>query len=586
VRIAGSSVDVHGQPYHPFAENLLYVGRQRPLLAYSRWRNGSMRRITAGGSAASLALGLGTLLDAQKTMRGISPPARVILTLQPDLERLLEQILATQAAAIYRDSPPGRRQRVSLTVLDAFSGDVLALPTWPTSDDENEAREAPERNDNLRNHVIGSTIKPIVLSAVASGFWPSGFDVGQLTVSHKSDCSPELEAHSKHPHWHCGIAGVKLDTPYDCTQPEYDGDVEEPRYLTHSVNFYEVTLGMLGLATDPNDWKTILSPTSQSHYGTQVAYGGRRFLLDLHEPPPRRNVFTFDDQDQGQPPVLKAAELKQTLLFRQLAALFAVEVGLDPGDRGSFATALRERANAFYPDLAGKITLTDERLGHVIPDLIDLRPGAFQRTRGDLVSLLIGGAAHGRWNNVRLTEAAARIATGRRVSAHLGVAAEPSNAMATPPMASTTPSMDATPAAAPVPTASAADMPPPLSRREWRTKYILDPMADAGVTGTASQLKDLLANARARGYRIALKTGTLEESPGGGGTHFESELLMMVIGKWQGGDFVPGRTLAALLYLDDSKYRDSQDWRRTEVAQPILKLLLDELDHMPARHVP
>jgi hypothetical protein len=589
VRITGSTVDVHGQTHHPFAENVLYAGRQRPLLAYSRWRNGSIKRITTGGSAASLARGLGTLLDAQKTVRGTpQTPARVILTLQPDLERQLEQILATQAATIYRDSPRGRRQQVSLTVLDAFSGDVLALPTWPIGSDEDAVLEGPERNDNLRNHVIGSTIKPIVLSAVASGFWPSGFDVGQITVSHKSDCSPALKARSEHPHWHCGIAGVELDTPYDCTQPEYDGDVEEPLYLTHSVNFYEVALGMLGLATNPNDWHTILSPTSQSQYGTQVIYGGRRFLLDLHQPPPRRNVFTFDDQDQGRPPVLKAAELEQTLLFQQLAALFGVEVGLDTGDRDSRAAALRTSASAFYPILAGEITLADERLGHVMPDLVDLRPGAFQSSRGDLVSLLIGGAAHGRWSNVRLAEAAARIATGRRVSAHLGVAADPPGAAAATPVASMTPGERATPAAAPIPATSpaVADMPLPLSRREWRTQYVLDPMAEVGITGTAAELKDLLASARARGYRIALKTGTLEESPGGGGTHFESELLMMVVGKWQGGDFVPGRTLAALLYLDDSKHRDSHDWRRAEVARPILKLLLDELDRVAAPPAP
>jgi hypothetical protein len=138
--------------------------------------------------------------------------------------------------------------------------------------------------------------------------------------------------------------------------------------------------------------------------------------------------------------------------------------------------------------------------------------------------LLIGGATHGRWNNVRLAEAAARIATGRRVNARLGVVAPTSTAV--PNEAGAAPVGDKAAGQGNVAesAAGAIAMPAPLSVRAWRTRNILDPMAEVGERGTAADLKELVVNAHTRGYRIALKTGTLEESPRGSGARFESEL--------------------------------------------------------------
>ena len=127
-----------------------------------------------------------------------------------------------------------------------------------------------------------------------------------------------------------------------------------------------------------------------------------------------------------------------------------------------------------------------------------------------------------------------------------------------------------------------------MSIQEWRNAHLIEPLRSVGLTGTAESLRPFILSAEQDGYRILVKTGTLEELPppvGSSLRRYENELLLFVIGKWQNGEFVPGLTLSGVLHLQDSKPLDRREWVRTEVAQPILTHLLDYLKLREARRM-
>jgi cell division protein FtsW (lipid II flippase) len=568
IRISGAVETRKGRSPQRFSYSLMYLGRQRPLLAFSTWRNGAIQRVVAEGSLSSLVQSLGKALDARHAEQGIQlPEPRIVLSLQDSLHRQLERTLRLEAEKIYKPSdPPYRRHRVSLSVLDATSGELLALPflpAWTAEQSPSRSGQAHHRylrNESFRNHVIGSTIKPLLLSAVATGYWPAGFDVGKLTVRHVSDCSMVTDPSAIHPH--CRIAGVELDAPWDCGQATGEL-IDEREFLVHSRNFYAGVLGMLGMAINPADWRTVLRHPNGATGETGVVYDGTPFRVDLSQAPADRTVFTFEDSSA---PLPKPKELGETLLFRQIPALFHAKADLDPRDEKAYRAFMAEEIGSLYPDLASLSLEKAPDPDSLLPDVLNLRPGAFLSTRADLLSFLLGAGTNGRWNNIRMAESFARLATGHKLLARL--TAEPKSK----------------------PQASANDsLPAPLSIPDWRERYILRPLTEVGLVGTASDLKPWILEQQANGYRILIKTGTMEELPPPAGStrkRFESELLLFVVGRSKDGVFVPGETLAGMLYLEDSKLFETKIWNRISVAQPILEILVKYLQQRQEASAP
>lgn len=559
IRILGTTTNSGNR--QRFSYSLMYLGRQAPTLAFTTWRNGRERRIVAESSLAKLAEDLGNALDTRQREPEVTIPRRVVLSVNASLHQRLERVLAQQIRTIYRDDdPPSRRQGASLAVLDLANGELLALPSLPgwrlpevasAGYLEDRVSRVYLRNDNLRNHVIGSTIKPVLLAAVATGYWPAGFDVAQMAVKNISDCAPQIRDERAR-HAHCEVAGVKLESPWDCRQPP-DDVIDERAFLVRSRNFYAGVLGMLGMVLDPADWRRILQPSNGEMEGTSILYRGAPFQANLTWAPPRATAFTFDDSG---PPRPKASELRRSLLFHQIPLLFEVEPDLHVGDRVEYPKYLERQVGAFYPNLGEGGLADSPGIEYVVPDLISLRPGLFQSTRQDLLSFFLGGGNGGRWNNVRLAEAAARIVTGRKVVAHLG-RRESETAMPEAPA-----------------------MPAPLSNTAWRLSNVIEPLRMVGREGTASGFRRLVMMAEAEGFRILIKTGTLEElvpQAGSSRPRFESELLLFVIGRWHADGFVSGEALAGVLYLEDSRSFDGADGTRTTVALPLLEILLEHL---------
>jgi hypothetical protein len=115
--------------------------------------------------------------------------------------------------------------------------------------------------------------------------------------------------------------------------------------------------------------------------------------------------------------------------------------------------------------------------------------------------------------------------------------------------------------------------------------HLIEPLSDVPRKGTAKELLPFVKEAGDAGYRLMVKTGTLEERPGAR-KRYESELLLFVLGKWSGKRFVPGQTVAGVLHLQDSKAVSDHEWVRTDVARPILDILLQTLRAREGRAEP
>ena len=557
IRIDGRTLQ--GRHARPFSYSLLYLGKYEPVLAATRWRNGEMKRIVHAGTLGSVVSDIGAALDteiaeaddAETTERRL--PRAVNLSIDMPLQNELDTKLATAGPPIY-DAVPGQRRKVlAISVMDAFSGDVLAMSSWQPPGVE------PERNWNIRNHAIGSTIKPILLSTIAAGYEGSGFDVTEFAAVDRSDCAAPEGTNSIHPH--CMIAGIALEAPpWDCNQSRRSV-LDTRLFIVESRNFMAVTLGMLGMVTNPADWKQFLAPYKASAR-TAAFYRGTEYTLSLPDAP----SAAFTSRDPLPSPLPE--EASHSILFTTMPRLFHVTV-----PRTATLMQMEEQTKqdlALYaPSLAELTVGKNYYVDDVLPDRIDLLPHDLQSTRRDLLPFFLGGGREGFWSSVRMSEAVARITTGLKVHAHIEHLATPR---------------------------TADGMPLPLANAAWRQRNIVEPMTMVGRTdaslpnigpleGNAAGLGEFVDFIAPHGktYRAMFKTGTLDERDT---DRYESEMLMFVIGETQNGAFVRARTISGYMYMADTKIKSIHQWQRGDLAKPILQTLVNYLATRPDMEKP
>lgn len=545
------SIIVIEQSDDRYRRNLIYLGPTRPVLAYVRWRNGERRRMFPEGSLA-LAHFLGKAADKAAAAEASQTPANkrlgdeLTLNLDVSLNRSLQQTLVRYARSNPNYDPlRPRPNRLAVTVLDAFSGQVLALPSWPMLDPgkpeyetlidkiPEPTRSRYEENHNLTPHVVGSTIKPLTFAAMAAALWPER-DLGRAIVYNRT----EVPSASGHPHTR--VAGIRLNEPWDCnsTRPEFD----MRDFIVNSRDFPQGLLGMLGMVVSEREFGRVLV---RDEVAPDISFGGSRFKIDLTRASESGTAFSLLDQrDRGRASSTRGPEIvRGTVLFRWLNSIFDFDYSGTPTER------LGRACSRFLPSLANeKLSLEEnEYLNNVVPARLDMGLGDFQDIRGGLISCLLGGGECG-FNNVSMAEAGARLAIGERVFARLE---------------------NGTPAAA-------TQLPPPLNNARWRELNLTTPMQEVGEEGTAEALQ---ASVRIPPqYKAIYKTGTLLE----GNDDRESEALMFVVGRWADGTgFVRGETLAGFLYMERSKVKDRSlpdgNMKKFRFAAPILNRLIEHL---------
>jgi hypothetical protein len=529
--------------------NLMYLGIQPPILAFVKWRNGEYQRIFPRGELFPLAFAIGKAGDRAAVL-GEAPPDTLMLTIDVPLQNSLNRNVSEYANQNphYNDTDLTRVRRLALTVMDAFSGEILAVPSWP-SVNPNDARIAEYNrgataplqarllnNYNLTNHAIGSTIKPLVFASLAAQFWPE-VDLADLVVANRADTqTPNLvNPLSTNPiHLHSKIAKIPIEA-WDCYSS--NSPINEHNFIVNSLDFYQGFIGMLGALLKKEDWQSVLVANRQAW---DIEYRGQNYIVDLTRVP--ESSFSLSD-----PLPRPRAQMDNTLLFKGLPILFEVDVS--ENSRQSLAKISTRFLPSFHRDSFYK----NEYISKILPEPINFRPRDFQSIRKDYISFLLGAGAS-RWNNVSMTEAAARLLTGRRVTATLERA--PHETLAS----------DGNPQGSP------ASLPLPIGEAQWRYKNLILPMKQAAEVGTASRLR----GSAPAPYVLLCKTGTINERENGR----ESETLLFVIGQWGKNGFVSGKTLACFFYMQDSKEINGQ-MRKFDFALPIIDELIRYLKKAP-----
>lgn len=334
-----------------------------------------------------------------------------------------------------------------VTVADGLSGQVLAMATYPSSEDlegiELTARQKRRllQNQNLVKHAIGSAGKPFLFAAVADAFPEL---IGLEIAGHP----PER--------YYPDLFQCRIPLGYQLLEGHGDPSIGFARALEISCNKYTVELLTLSLAAHwarhqppppgaaglerliPRD-RGVAWP--KPGHSSGVTIGGESLdyapylagFIDSGAP--------VDDPARGS--VVRCstlAELDTAAFAGSFEHLTGVATyqGRDP--RLPADPSLGDFQRSFFADaydlgpwekLVTRLARGHEQDGRslqvrgalhpVAPERVNLALNQLTRVRGDLVSLALGGGT-ALWTNLQLTEAISRLVSGRQVESELAAA--------------------------------------------------------------------------------------------------------------------------------------------------------------------
>ena len=308
--------------------------------------------------------------------------------LQGKLEEYVRRFDRQRAALSDAEYEPA-----AIAVIDAFTGDVLAMPSYPGTKDIEEFEKRLQtgqahglsegklrrltQNQNLAAVPIGSTSKPIFATAI----WETHPALRTLKIQEPAGSIRTIFGYSF-------PRGGELHTSSSSRM------LDPVTFLGKSSNTYMVSLYLLTLA-DPESYRMVGGSVqarnangkldfSQHLRGDLIPLGLNRENLPAH--PKLAECFDIDltaDHIQGEAVYFDSGAL-QPLLDE-----LDVEAGRVPP--------------AFWKVSPRRTVLDLPRIDTV---------------RGEMVSILIGGTTN-RWSNLKLAEAYARIGSGRKVQMRL-----------------------------------------------------------------------------------------------------------------------------------------------------------------------
>ncbi len=383
-RVTGEAASLDGEPLGAAATpvgagSVLTLGGGATLvidslparaLGFARLRNGVVERVTVAGTPPLVAALDSTLARTIVTARA-GERAEVALTLDVALSRAIGDGLAARCGGALA----GVVRRCAAIVVDPERGDVLAVASWQRPGLRRADYEPVDAN--FRAHRPGSVVKPIFASAVLARY-PG---LVRLGVAQPADTFSAAAG------WTFG--GRPLKTARNgCAEAV----ITWACFLPNSNNRYAVTLGMLGMATEPTGGD---APT----FGTAAAEGAATFVGGVRL---ARRVAL---------PARRPAAYATSPLARNLDALFGARVGRRPV--GAYDESLWAAARDSGLVRGGA---SWQRVSPTLPDL-PLDDRAFRDLR-HVAGFLIGETDN-QWSNAALAKAVSRIATGRAVELRL-----------------------------------------------------------------------------------------------------------------------------------------------------------------------
>ncbi len=273
-----------------------------------------------------------------------------------------------------------------ICVMDALTGDVLAMPSYPAPADVEAFRKRLQsrsiedlseaklrrlsRNQNLSLIPIGSTTKPLLALAI----WDQYPNLRTLVVNESSTSCSE-------------IFDYKLAKSFN-TVPR--GDVTPETFLRVSSNDYTAHLG-LAMLGGPN---------------VKLSRDGHTILPDNH--------LDFGGLVQRDK-ILGGLARKELPAFAKLRDCF--DTGIEPNFQGGVEEGWQPAPlGGLFKSLHADGELMYRCFADVLPQRTNLRLDRINSVRGSFLSLLLGSGSN-YWSNVILAQAYCRVGTGRKVVA-------------------------------------------------------------------------------------------------------------------------------------------------------------------------
>lgn len=340
----------------------------------------------------------------------------VRLTLDRRLELGTEGVLADWCREhVQRDRP----RSASAVVMDAFSGEVVAMPSCPGASElegfgdlSRRVRSRFLRNQNLVSHPVGSALKPFWAAAVATSY-PALLD---LEI-------PE------HPSEANAVLGCPLPSPYaSAGHSEWEGlehflQTSCNRYLVDFASAALLARGGAGCAPGDDPTRCFRAANQDPAAGTPVRICDQviHLVLAADTDVTGRSCSDLRLIGSSYAPAGPLSAITGGQVYREAAPIGSAPQGLDAAYRaGRYRLDLWKgplEALQAAGDTADPV-ITSLRFAAVSPQTANLALNTVEDLRSDWVNLLLGGE-NSRWSNVELAEATARLLTGRDIRAKL-----------------------------------------------------------------------------------------------------------------------------------------------------------------------
>ena len=330
------------------------------------------------------------------------------LTLDEALHTKIQHKLEKKCAKLRRSGnlllPPFR---AAVTVMDAKTGELLALASYPGVEDLGELGDTGTRNRMLRNH----NLSRLTIGSVAKVLWAAA-----ILESHPSLASLKIPGYNQDSDH---VLGIDLGKPLDDHPvPGGDGWVDFGEFIEQSSNRYAAVFLTMALAMDGNRLKAAYhDPELQDKLpeGDVFFLNGR---LHSERPPMRWDLISRSGTNLVRPDVTTtlATEDHAEALFHLFDVRYTQKTGGTEDRRHDLLDTRIWEPMLIH--LYGSNVPREHPFYGVSPERENLAYNFINNYRGQYLSLILGGGSS-TWTNIKLTEAFSRLMTGRRVKASI-----------------------------------------------------------------------------------------------------------------------------------------------------------------------
>ena len=387
----------------------------------------------AGGFGGQVADAVDALMTGGQQSEA-SRTANLTLTIDRDMQSQVDSALLSQISELSQAINRSDEHPIAgaVTVLDAMTGDVLALGSAPlprTSRGSETAgvrrlTQTSTRNRNLVPMAVGSTAKIVTSAAILSRF-----PALRYLCAPASDASGSFQT----------VLGVQLN--HEINDEVLGGDVDFHRFIQKSSNRFGAALILLAAARMDNNGAAgqmgvRSSPLAGSQMGADSygvvgngargasSCGARQSIMPdfIFPREPGRDGSSPTRTLSIVPPVAATLRAEQdgTSWIDMMDTLYAMpRLEPDSDTRGYDSTMCKP----FWENLSA----TDTALADVSPDNEDFGFGTMQDVGNQYIQVILGGG-EAPWTTLKLAQSYARIVTRRQLNPRIVYSAETSRA--------------------------------------------------------------------------------------------------------------------------------------------------------------